>query len=93
MIPVCASTSIFALAQAHAGLSGRKVILHKDEVHQIPYVADVLKRVMSWDEARASKVAVTAFTEGRAVVIACPLEEAEYYQEQLTRAGLRVSIE
>lgn len=72
------------------------VILHRDEYHQsrLDYVTGVLTNVigvLSSEEAR--NIAATAFTVGQAVVIVCPKEIAEHYQERLSSYGLTVTIE
>ncbi|MBA2681135.1 MAG: ATP-dependent Clp protease adaptor ClpS [Ktedonobacteraceae bacterium] len=79
--------------QSFPGISGHKVVLHRDDVHEIPYVVVALRRVVSLSEEEATIIATTAFIEGRAVVIVCPLEAAEHYKEQLAGHGLNVTVE
>jgi ATP-dependent Clp protease adapter protein ClpS len=75
-------------------LAGHKVILHKDDYHQLPYVASALVKVIgALKEAEAEDIAETAFTQGKATVIECPKEVAEHYQEQLQGYGLTVTVE
>lgn len=70
------------------------VILHNDEVHSMEYVVDaLLKSVSSLSEQAATEVMLKAHDEGRAVVIVCPLEQAELYRDRLQTFGLGVSIE
>ncbi|GHP00660.1 hypothetical protein KSF_107070 [Reticulibacter mediterranei] len=71
------------------------VILHRDEVHQdqLDDVVNALTTVvgvLSHEEAR--RIAVHAFSIGQEMVIACPKETAEHYQERLTVYGLTVSV-
>ncbi len=75
-------------------LAGHKVILHKDDHHQIPIVASILMKVIgSLEQSEAESIARTSFTIGSAIVVECPKEIAEHYQEQLTGYGLTVTIE
>lgn len=71
-----------------------KVVLHRDDYHEIASVVTILCQVVQpLQESEAQQIATTAFTEGKAVVIARPLEIAEYYQEQLQRFSLTVTLE
>ena len=75
-------------------LAGYKVILHKDDYHQIPYVvSSLLKVIRVLEQHEAESIATEAFTLGRATVIECPKEVAEHYQEQLAGYGLTVTVE
>ena len=75
-------------------LAGHKVVLHKDDYHRVPYVVSALvKAVGALAEGEARSIAETAFSLGRAIVIECPKEAAEHYQEQLQGYGLTVTIE
>jgi ATP-dependent Clp protease adapter protein ClpS len=75
-------------------LAGHKVILHKDDYHQVPYVVSALIKVIgALEQGEAESIANTAFTQGLATVIECPKEVAEHYQEQLEGYGLTVTIE
>lgn len=70
------------------------VILHDDAVHTMEYVVDALvKSVPTLSEQEASEVMMKAHNEGRAVVVVCPLEQAELYRDRLQTFGLGVSIE
>lgn len=70
------------------------VILHNDPVHTMEYVVDALvKSVPTLSEQEASEVMMKAHSEGRAVVVVCPLEQAELYRDRLQTFGLGVSIE
>ena len=85
------------LPQTSVGpLRPHAVILHRDEYHQdrLDYVTEVLTNVvgvLSSEEARG--IAVAAFTVGQSVVIVCPKETAEHYQQRLTAYGLTITVE
>jgi len=71
-----------------------KVILHNDDVHEAGFVArSLVKAVPSLTDAQAWDIMLTAHTTGRAVVIVCPMEVAEYYQERIQSCGLCATIE
>ena len=70
------------------------VILHNDDVNDMGWVVESLQKCvpdLSSDEAVA--IMITAHQYGRALVITCPLEHAEMYQERLQSRGLTVTIE
>lgn len=70
------------------------VILHNDDVNDMGWVVESLRKCvpdLSMDEAVA--IMMTAHEHGRALVITCPLELAELYQERLQSRGLTVTIE
>jgi ATP-dependent Clp protease adaptor protein ClpS len=70
------------------------VILHNDDVHSMEYVVDALvKSVPTLSEQEATEVMMKAHSEGRAVVVVCPLEQAELYRDRLQTFGLGASIE
>ena len=71
-----------------------KVILHNDDHNQIPYVVQALqKSVPGMSLSRAVAIMWEAHTSGKAVVITCPLELAELYQQRLLSFGLTATIE
>lgn len=75
-------------------LPPHNVILHNDDINEMGWVVESLRRCvpeLSQDEAHA--IMMTAHLEGRALVITCPLEQAEMYQERLQSRGLTVTIE
>ena len=83
-------THISVLLHPHA------VVLHKDEYHQNrrEYVEGALTIVVGVLTREGAKgITETAFRVGRAVVIECPKELAEYYQERLSAYGLTVTVE
>lgn len=70
-----------------------KVILHNDEVNDVFHVQKALRQVVGLSEQAAHKVMYTAHTQGKALVITCVLEMAEFYKEQLELKNLTVSLE
>lgn len=70
-----------------------KVILHNDEVNDVYHVQKALREVVGLSEQTAHKIMYTAHTQGKALVIICVLEMAEFYKEQLQNRNLTVSLE
>jgi ATP-dependent Clp protease adaptor protein ClpS len=71
-----------------------KVILFNDDHNDMEYVVSVLLRLISQlTEWKAIQIMLTAHLTGSAVVIVCPRESAEYYQERLLGYGLTATIE
>jgi len=70
-----------------------KVILHNDMIHFVREVVDALLKSVPVTAQEAEQITLTAHNEGRAVVIECNKEAAEYYQERLGSYGLTVTIE
>lgn len=71
-----------------------KVILHNDDHNEIPHVVQALqKSVPGMSLGRAVAIMWEAHTSGKAVVITCPLELAELYQQRLQSFGLTATIE
>ena len=70
------------------------VILHNDEVHSMDFVINaLLKSVPEINADMASMIMLEAHNTGRAVVVVCPLETAEFYRDRLATFGLGASIE
>ena len=70
------------------------VILHNDDDSGMDYVvAALVKSVPSLGTADAVRIMLEAHEQGRAVVITCPLEPAEYYRDRIRTFGLGVAIE
>ena len=70
------------------------VILHNDDHHSMDYViASLLKSVSSLTTEDAIEIMFEAHNTGRAVVISCPLEQAELYRDRIASFALGVSIE
>lgn len=71
-----------------------QVILHNDDHHGMDEVIVALIRsVPGVNERKAILIMLEAHTTGRAVVIVCPQEQAEFYAERLGTYGLTVTIE
>lgn len=71
-----------------------KVILHNDDHNDMLYVVTSLcKAVPSLSEEEAVQLMLVAHNEGSAVVIVCPQETAEYYQERILSFGITATIE
>lgn len=71
-----------------------KVILHNDEHNQMDHVVQSLRKsVPGMSLSRAAAVMWEAHVNGKAIVLACPLELAELYQQRLLSCGLTATIE
>jgi ATP-dependent Clp protease adaptor protein ClpS len=71
-----------------------KVILFNDDYNDMEYVVAVLLRLINHlTPPEAYEIMLTAHLTGSAVVIVCPKESAEYYQERLSGYGLTATIE
>ncbi|RAQ97947.1 ATP-dependent Clp protease adaptor ClpS [Thermogemmatispora sp.] len=71
-----------------------KVILFNDDENTMDYVvAALLHAVNSLTLPEAERIMLTAHVTGSAVVVVCPKEMAEYYQERLLSYGLTATIE
>ncbi len=71
-----------------------KVILFNDDYNDMDDVVRALLRSVNHLSRQAAEhIMLTAHLTGSAVVIVCPKEEAEYYQERLTGYGLMATIE
>ena len=71
-----------------------KVILFNDDYNEMEFVVAVLLRLVNHlSHAKAMKIMLTAHLTGSAVVVVCPKENAEYYQERLLSHGLTATIE
>jgi ATP-dependent Clp protease adaptor protein ClpS len=71
-----------------------RVVLYNDDHHEMDYVVMALLRTvprLSVDQAVA--VMLEAHTQGRATVIICPKETAEFHREGLESYGLTSTIE
>ena len=70
------------------------VILHNDELHSMEFVVSaLLKSVSVLSSESAEAIMLEAHTEGRAIVVICPLEQAEFYRDRLRTYSLSVTIE
>lgn len=71
-----------------------KVLLHNDDYNTMEYVVEVLvKTVASLTVPQAVSIMMEAHTNGKALVITCAQEHAEFYSETLKSYGLSSSIE
>ncbi len=71
-----------------------KVILHNDDHNSMGYVLMALmKSVPSISENEAVEIMLTAHNEGTAIVVVCPLEAAEHYQDRILSFGITATIE
>lgn len=69
------------------------VILHNDDVHAMVEVIQALRRsIPGISTMKATRIMLEAHNSGQAVVIICPLEQAEYYQQRLQTYGLTVTV-
>jgi ATP-dependent Clp protease adaptor protein ClpS len=70
------------------------VILHNDDHNEMLHVVrSLVKSVPNLGTTRAMKIMLEAHNRGKAVVITCPLELAELYQQRLLSFGLTATIE
>src|SRR6516164_793005 len=71
-----------------------KVILFNDDYNEMDFVVAVLLRTINnLSQTEAEYIMLTAHLTGSAVVVVCPKEIAEYYQERLLSYGLTATIE
>ena len=71
-----------------------KVILFDDDVNDMMYVVfALLNSVNSLSTQEAQSIMLTAHLTGNAIVVVCPKEAAEYYQERLLSYNLMATIE
>ncbi len=71
-----------------------KVILFNDDYNEMDYVVAVLLRTINnLSQQEAELIMLTAHLTGSAVVVVCPKEIAEHYQELLLGCGLAATIE
>ena len=75
-------------------LSPYKVLIHNDDYNEMNYVVfALLHSVNSLSIEEAERIMLTAHLTGQAVVVVCPKEAAEYYQERLLSYNLTATIE
>ena len=70
-----------------------RVMLHDDEVHDVPEMIDALMRCTPLSQAAATRRVVQAQTGGLTVLLHTHRELAELYYVQLSKQNLIVSIE
>ena len=70
------------------------VVLLNDDYNTMPYVVTcLLNTVRVLSEEQATDIMYEAHTQGRANVITCPLEVAEFYRDRLEALVLNATIE
>ena len=70
-----------------------KVLLHNDDVNDMPYVVDTIIELTPLDKQEAKQRTVEANDSGVALILVTHKERAELYQEQFTTKQLTVTIE
>ncbi|GCE27207.1 ATP-dependent Clp protease adaptor ClpS [Dictyobacter alpinus] len=71
-----------------------KVIVHNDDYNEMNYVIFALVHaVNTLTIPEAEHIMLTAHLNGQAIVVICPREVAEYYQERLLSYQLTATIE
>ena len=71
-----------------------RVVLHNDDYNEMDYVIFVLLHSINHlSPAEAEQIMLTAHLKGSAIVVVCPKETAEFYQERLLSYGLTATIE
>ena len=71
-----------------------RVLLHNDEFNSMEYVVETLmKTIAGMTQPQAVSIMMEAHTNGKALVITCALEHAEFYCETLCNHGLTSTIE
>lgn len=71
-----------------------KVIVHDDDYNEMNYVVFALVHaVNTLTVPEAERIMLTAHLTGQAIVVVCPREVAEYYQERLLSYNLTATIE
>jgi ATP-dependent Clp protease adaptor protein ClpS len=70
-----------------------RVLLHNDDVNVFEDVVRIVQRLTPLSEREALQRTVEAHTKGVALLLTTHKERAELYVEQLTSAGLTVTME
>lgn len=70
-----------------------RVILHNDDVNEIPFVVRTVLRLTPLNRMRATLVTLHAHYHGVALLLITHKERAELYQAQFRGRGLTVTIE
>ena len=71
-----------------------KVVLFNDDYNDMDYVvAALLHTISNLSQQDAERIMLIAHLTGSAVVVVCPKEIAEFYQERLLSYGLTATIE
>jgi ATP-dependent Clp protease adaptor protein ClpS len=95
LIPSCVGTqSQEAVLDCTKLLPPYKVIVHNDDYNEMTYVVFALLHAVNiLSVQEAEHIMLMAHLTGKAVVVVCPKEVAEYYQERLLSYKLTVTIE
>lgn len=70
-----------------------RVLLHNDDVNDMPHVTSVLMRVFRFDSKKSLHIMLEAHSSGVALCTTEPKEHAEFHQEQLQAYSLIATIE
>lgn len=70
-----------------------RVLLDNDDVNEMLYVVDCLRRVFQFSPQQCIAIMMEAHNSGVALCKTEPLEHAEFHQNQLQALGLTASIE
>ena len=71
-----------------------KVLLHNDDHNSMDHVVrSLLRSVPKLSRLRAIQIMLEAHNSGVALVIVCPLEQAELFRDRLESCGLTATIE
>lgn len=71
-----------------------RVVLFNDDYNDMDYVVTILLRLINHlTPTKAIEIMLIAHLKGSAIVVVCPKERAEYYQESLLSYGLTAIIE
>jgi ATP-dependent Clp protease adaptor protein ClpS len=71
-----------------------KVILFDDDHNEMDYVvAALLHAINDLSQQEAERIMLTAHLTGSAIVVVCPKEIAEHYQDRLLNYGLTAAVE
>ena len=70
-----------------------KVLLHNDDVNEMPYVVETLVDLTPLDQGEAKQRTLEANDTGVALILVTHKERAELYQEQFQSKHLTVTIE
>jgi len=70
-----------------------RVVLHNDDHNSMDHVVHSLLQCVPISAERAVEVMLEAHLNGKAAVIECPKETAEFYRDGLESCGLTATIE
>lgn len=70
-----------------------KVLLHNDDVNDMPYVVETITMLTPLGRSEAAKLMLEAHLRGLVLLLTTHKERAELYREQFASRGLTVTIE